>query len=176
MEDRENVFMSSDMYAAMQTGKPYKVYKKTILAKVFVQVLNPFDGKPEGILLQGNPLNNNEGCFVKLWSEKENQFFKRLNKKHLKNGYLVPYEVKKFMNKEQESDVVDYSSFTEDDIEGIVNSRFLALRAHLNKVDAEAHVIRLLTKAQELNKTSGIMNAIEARLAELQSFDTREEK
>ena len=47
--------MSADVFSAMQTDKPHAVYKKTILGKVFVTVLNPFDESPEGILLQGNP-------------------------------------------------------------------------------------------------------------------------
>jgi len=167
-------FMSPEMYAAMQTGDPHKVYKKTILGKVFVQILNPFDGTPEGIILEGNPNKDDDECFVQLWSEKEHQFFKKMNKKHLTNGFLVPVSIEKF-TKEKKPKGIDYSSFTDEDIEKIVNSRFLALRAHLNKVDSEAHIYRLLSKAEELEKSSGIVNAIKGRIAELQSYDAIEE-
>ena len=35
--------MGSDVYSLMQTGKPLRSYVKTIMGKVFVYVLSPFD-------------------------------------------------------------------------------------------------------------------------------------
>lgn len=171
-----NQFMSAEMYSAMQTGKPFKVYKKTVLAMVFIQVLNPFDGTPEGRILKGNPNRNDEECFVQLWSEKEDAFFKRVNKKHLTGGYLIPYKVDKFLGGKDKDKGINYSKFTDEDIEKIVNSKFLALRAHLNKATSEAHVIRILSMAQELEKSDKLIQAITARLSELQSFDIEEEE
>jgi hypothetical protein len=167
--------MSAEMYSAMQLNKPFRVYKKTVLAKVFVQILNPFDGLPQGRLLQGFPGRNDEGCFVEIWSEKEDVFFRKVNKNHLTKGYLIPYDVDKFSDVESKSKEIDYSSFTDEDIEKIINYKFLKLRAELNKADSEAHVIRMLSKAKELEKSEGIVNAITARLSELQSYDTEEE-
>lgn len=155
--------VSYDVYSAMQTGTPYKKYKKTILGKVYLEVLNPFSGKPEGLILHGNPAKNQEGCFVEVWTQKEDVFLKRRNPQHFKEGTLQEWTQKPKEKKEKL-----YSEYSDDDIKKIVNSRFLALQSTLNKATSEAFVLRILNMARELEKSEKIVRAIEARLSEIQ--------
>jgi len=174
----DNTFMSPEYYAAMQIGKPLKVYKKVILAKVFVQILNPYSGLPEGTILQGIPSRNDEGCFVPIWSAKEDVFFVSMNKIHILDGAIseVPVEVyMSAMSLESDDKKINYGSFTEQQVEDIVNSKFMSLRATLNKADSESFIYRLLDKAKELEKSDAITKAITARLSEIQSLEVSKE-
>jgi hypothetical protein len=172
-----NEFMSSEYYSAMQTGEPRKVFKKVILAKVFVQVLNPFDGKPEGKILQGIPSSNDEGCFVPIWSEKEEAFFVRMNKSHILDGRLINVPIDNYMNviSIDGEEKINYGAFTEEQIKEIATSKFMALKATLNKTDSEEFVYRILEKANELERPEGTVTAIKVRLSEIQSLDVVEE-
>lgn len=159
---------TTDVFSAMQIGNPYKIYKKTVLGKVFIQIINQFDNKPEGVILQGIPTNNDDGCFIQLWNDKEDMFFRRMNKKHLIDGTLIPIELDVFTDKDKDKDIINYSEFTNEDIKEIVMSRFLALRAHLNKTDSEAHLYRILEMAETLGKSEKILTVIRARISEIQ--------
>jgi len=165
-----------DKYTAMQTGRPTSVYKKTILGKIFIQALDPFnDAVIEGKIMKGVPNSNDEGCFIALWSTKEDLYFKRANKYHFKVGNLVPVNIDKYIelaNLEIEEIISDN---LEEEIDRIVNSPFFTLASELNKTDNEVRVYRLLAKAIELGKSDKIISAIKARLAELQSLDVQEE-
>jgi hypothetical protein len=156
--------VSYDVFSAMQTGTPYKKYKKTILGKVYLEVLNTFTGNPEGLILHGNPAKNQEGCFVEVWSEKEDVFLKRRNSGHFKQGTLQVWNKKPSEKKDKL-----YSEYSDDDVKKIVNSRFLALQSTLNKAKSEAFVLRILNMARELEKSEKIIRAIEARLSEIQN-------
>jgi hypothetical protein len=168
--------VTQNIYSAMQSGAPFRVYKKNILAKVFVQVINPFSGEPEGVLLKGNHRNNDAGCFIQLWSEREHEFFKRMNQLHLKKGYLIPVNVDEFVKMSDEYSGIDYSQFTDNDIDEILNAPFLSLRAHLNKSDSEPHVLRVLDRAEELGKSDKITAAIKSRLSEIQIAEYTQEE
>jgi hypothetical protein len=167
--------ISSSVYSAMQAGAPFRVYKKVILGRAFVQLLNPFDGKPEGRVLMGNPSKNDEDCFVQLWSEKEHEFFKRMNKTHIRKGIVIPVDVDEYLKITNEYDGIDYSQFTDNSIDSILNSPFLSLRAHLNKADSEAYVFRILGRAEALEKSDKIISAIKSRISEIQTAEYPEQ-
>jgi len=153
--------LNSEVFSAMQTGKPLVSYRKTILGKVYVTVLNPFSGAPEGRLLHGN----DEESVVDIWSEKEKAFFERMNKAHLKSGNLILYRAPEVKEKSQEE---IYNSLTDDELREIANSKFLKLKSVLNKMTNVAPVFRLLNIAGEEEKSEKIIGAIKARLSELE--------
>ena len=156
--------LTHDVYSAMQTGEPYKVYKKTILGKVFLKVLNPFDGSVEGIILHGNPAKNQEGCFIEVWSEKEDVFLKRMNREHFKQGTVQAWKRQPNIKKEKL-----YSEYTDDDVKEIVMAKFMKLRSVLNKTESEAFVLRILDMAREMERSEKIIQEITARLSEIQN-------
>ncbi len=83
--------LESDVFSAMQTGKPYKSYRKAILGQVYVKILNPFnDVDPMGLILSGVS-NTEDTAIVHVWSAKEDQFIHAMNKTHFERGYLVEY-------------------------------------------------------------------------------------
>ena len=157
------VGQSRSMTDAMVAGEAYKRYKKTILGKVHITALDPFSDRPTGILLKGNPNNakDNEDTIIEIWDERQDIFFKRLNRKHFDAGRLI--EIKK--PQEPERSVND---LTDSEIDSILSSRFLALKAKLDSFTSEAPVFRLLNRARELDKSAKIVAHIEERLTQLQ--------
>jgi len=153
-----------ELYAAMSEGKPLKRYIKTILGKVYVTTLNPFDGKPQPIELYGEPKARNGRAIIAIWSTKEDMFFKEMNKAHFKAGNLRLLEKKETKEKEPKS----VNEISDAEIEEILNKPFLALKNKLNKFTSPAPVYRFLMKAEEMEKSEKIADAIKARLSELE--------
>lgn len=159
--------IGQDVFSAMQTEKPYKTYIKQILGKVQVKVINPFSGKPENRLLTGDPRQSNEDCLVKLWSEKEYQYFTTYNKKHLKSGTLLEHKPKAKAPSQEEK----HNTMKEEELKKLLSSKFFTLQSALNKFTSEAPVYRLLILAEEMEKSEKIISAIKARLSELQEIE-----
>lgn len=154
--------MDRAVYAAMKGGEPYKRYIKTILGMVFVTVLNPFSGKPEGVNLFGEPDGANPKTFVEIWSPKEDIFFLRMNDGHFKAGNL------RLLSETIEPAPRSPNEITNDEIDELLGKKFLALKNKLNQFTAVGPVYRLLRRAEELDKSEKIVAAIKARLAELE--------
>jgi hypothetical protein len=165
----------SQIYEKMQVDEPFKRYKKTTLGKVFVFYLNSFDGKIEGKLLVGNPRRGDSGCFISVWSIKEDAFFKNVgnNKKHLETGRLVEVPVSSVVVSEK---VKTANELTDHELEELVNSKgFFKLQNKLNQITAVATIYRLLDVAEQNEKSEKILNAIRARLSELEMTGVKEE-
>jgi hypothetical protein len=154
--------LDSSTFSLMQTGEPYKSYIKTILAKVYVTVLNPFSNEPEGRILSGNPRAKDENSIIDTWNEKEDVFFKRMNKRHLESGTVIVYR--------RLPEVVEVSpnEVTDEEITTLLNSKFLALQNKVNKMTSVAPVFRVLTIAKELEKSEKIIKFLEGKISELQ--------
>jgi len=152
-----------ELFEAMQEGKPIARFRKTILGKVHVVTLNPFTEEPEGIILSGDPQKVDEwpDMVVELWSSKERVFFERMNKKHLDAGRLVEI-------KEVPKVPPSPNKISDEQIDKLLNSKFLALKNRLDKFTDEAPIFRLLNRARELDKSEKIIKHIEEKLTELQ--------
>jgi hypothetical protein len=158
--------LDSSIYGLMQTGRPLKSYIKTVLGKVYVTVLNPFNEMPEGRLLIGNPKDSNrEGCIVDIWSEKEDVFFKRSNRKHLETGIVIPHIRKEVVEEKFENNLSDT------ELDKILSEPFISLQRKINKLSSVAPIFRLLERARELEKSEKLINYLEKRLSEIQEKD-----
>jgi len=155
----------NEMFSAMYGGKPFKTYKKTILGKVHINIWDNFEDKPVMILLEGDPNKNDPDCFINLWSEKDDVFFRKApyNRRHLKEGRIIEIQVEE--PKAQEKTI---ESSTDEELEKLVNSPFLALQNALNKTESEALLFRILNIAHRLEKSDKLVRAIESRLSEVQ--------
>lgn len=157
----------SAIFSAMQTGQPYKSYRKTILGQVYVKILNPFnDVDPMGLILSGEK-NTEDTAIVHVWSAKEDQFIRSMNKTHFERGYLVEY-------KPPEERVVSedekYNTLNDGELQKLLSSKYFTLQAAVNKMTSEAPLYRLLTFAEEKEKSEKIINLIKGRLSEVQAL------
>lgn len=156
--------LDSGVYSAMQTGQPYSSYIKTILGKVYVTILNPFTGEPVGKIIDGDPRGKNkESCIIDTWSEMEDVFFKRMNKTHFEKGNIIPYT-----RKADEEVEKSPNEITDEEIDMLLGSRFLALQNAVNKFTSVSPVFRMLDRARELEKSEKIIKFLEGKLSELQ--------
>jgi len=156
----------SRIFGAMQEGTPYKSYIKTILGKVYMNILNPFDGKPAGILLSGDPTVRPEECILDVWSEKENSYVKSMNKIHFETGTVI-----EFIRPTQQVKEKTIEEYSDEELEVVINSKFLALQSTLNKIESTPVLFRMTSLARKMEKSEKIIGAIEARLSEVQLND-----
>lgn len=151
-----------DIYSAMQENEPLARYNKTILGKVHVIALNPFTEEPEGIILEGT---DHKTATVGLWSLKQVAFFERMNDKHIQAGRLT--KVEGLLPEAPPSPNI----ISDEEIEKLLNSKFLALKNRLIKFTDVAPVFRVLNKARELDKSEKIIKHIEEKISQLQLAD-----
>lgn len=153
-------------YSLMQSGKPYKSFIKTILGKVYVNVLNSFTKQPEGVILKGNPrANDKDGCIVDIWNEMEFSYFMKhpANKRHLANGVLVEY------TREEVAPSASVNVVSDEEVDTLLNGRFGTLQKRCQQFDSEAPLYRLIERARELEKSEKVIAYLEGRLSDLQS-------
>lgn len=154
----------SSVFASMQEGPPYKSYIKTVTAKVYVTVLNPFNHEPEGRVLVGRPNKKEEGCIVDVWSDKEDMFFKRMNKKHFDDGNLVTYQ------RDNPTTELATKEITDEFLLSLLDAKkhkFISFQHELNKFTTLAPLFRLKDLAVETEKSEKIIKSIEAKISEL---------
>lgn len=149
--------MDQTIYSAMQTGEPLMRYKKTINGKVNVHALNPYSGNPEFLILEGV----DELSYIDLWDQKQIVFFERMNKKHIDAGRLVKTAV---------AVVSSYSPnvITDEEIDDLLSSPFLKLQKRVEKFTEVPPIMRLMTRARELEKSEKIIKFLESSAARLQ--------
>jgi hypothetical protein len=157
----------SAVFSAMQTEKPYKSYRKTILGQVYVKILNPFNDKdPIGVILSGEN-NTGDDAIVQVWSQKEDQFLRTMNKKHFERGYLVEYDLPEVRTVSEDE---KYNTLSDDELKKLLSSKYFKLQAEINKMTSEAPLYRLLEFADEAEKSEKIVNVIKGRLSEIQAL------
>ena len=160
-----------DLYSAMQSGKPYKTYKKVVLGRVYVSAIDPFTEQPTGIMLYGDPRRGDESCFIDMWNERDNLFFIKQNKSHLASGFIV--EVVREVKAAPEP---TFEQSTDEQLKEIINKKYLALQAILNKTSSEAVLYRIIDLARDMEKSEKIIGALEARLSEVNTIKVMEKK
>ena len=163
-----NEQISPDVYAKMQTGDPTAVYGKTILGKVEVSVINPFNGTPQNVMLEGDPKKNNPKCFVEVWSQMEEVYFERQNAPLFKEGYIIKMKDAKKPEVKQDAKETTYEDITDEYIEELITAPFMKFKSELNAIDSEAVVYRILSMAEEMERPEKTMQHIRQRLTEIQ--------
>ena len=166
--------MDASTFNLMQTKDPIKSYIKTILGKVFVNVLNPFTDEIDGIILVGNPKEHPNTSIVDIWSEKAEVFFLNANQKHFEEGTIIPYKKEDVEQTEEER----LNTLSDEEIEVLLKSKFFTLSNAVNKMTAVAPVYRTLEMAKELEKSEKIIKFLDGRISEIQmkEYELKEEK
>jgi hypothetical protein len=156
---------SNEVYSAMAGGKPYKTYKKQILGKVYVTVLNMLTGTPtpEGVILTGDPRKDEPSTMYDVFSEQEDYFFRKMNKTHLDSGTVI--EIKRAQETEAPR---TFEQYTDEELREIIAKPFGSLRHVLNSTTSVALLSRIKDLAGEMDKSEKVIRAIESRLSEVQ--------
>ncbi len=159
----QDVLSKNEIYSAMEANRPYASYIKTILGQVAVTVWDSTLEKPVDVILNGNPKKKEPGCIVNVWNVKEDAVFKRLNVRLFNKGVLIPYQAPEEAPAEK---TVEQS--TDEELKAIVNSKYMALVAKLNKIESVPVLFRMMGLAEEMDKSAKITGAIEKRISEIQ--------
>lgn len=154
--------LDARIVSAMQEGTPYSTYKKTILAKVYVTVLNSFSLIPEGLILEGE--EGDERARVDLWSEREDVFFKRQNRKQFEQGNIIPAVTTTPALPEPKT----IEQYDDNEMRAVVNQTFIKLQKTLDTVTTEAVVLRMINIAKAEEKSEKILNALTSKLSAIQ--------
>jgi hypothetical protein len=154
--------LDARVVSAMQSGSPFSTYKKTILGKVYVTVLNSFSGTPEGLILYGEEGDDN--AKIDLWSEREDVFFKRMNRKQFEVGNVIPLT----RSAEVVAEPKTIEQYDDEEMRTVVNQTFIKLQKTLSTVTSEAVVLRMIDIARTEEKSEKIITALTAKLSEIQ--------
>lgn len=157
---------STRVFAAMQNETPHKTFKKVVISKVALNVINPFTREPEVLILEGDPNKNDPNCFLDVWSTEELMFVKKMNKSLFDKGFILEVE-REEVKGPTETELLNAAS--DETLYNILNSKWLALVASLNKITSIVTLQRLLTMAKEEDKSEKTIDAIRARMFEVES-------
>lgn len=166
------IAMDAQTFGLMQTGKPLKTYKKTILGQVYCSVLNSFSNEPEGILLSGDPTKNDPLSMFDIWNDMQDAYFRRANKKNLEMGVIIAFERPDSV---QELEPEPFATATDEEIDEILTSKYYTILSALNKCTNTIILNRFLQRARVLEKSEKIIKSITSRISELQSDGSIEE-
>jgi hypothetical protein len=162
--------LSQKDYGVIEGKPPYATYIKSVLAKLYVRILSPYNQEKEGIILEGDPKSrNNESCIIDVWSIAEDRFFHRENQKHFEKGYLLPYTRKEVVLTEEDT----VNSMSDEELKTLLakGTPFFTLQNKVNKMTSVAPVSRLLEFAKELEKSQKIITFLEGKMAEIQMHE-----
>jgi hypothetical protein len=147
--------------------KPYKIYRKTILGKVYVKILNPFNNlESQGLILSGED-NFSDSAIVKVWNPTEDRYLRTANKVHFEQGFLIEHSTAEDKEVTEEERL---NKLSDEELEKLVSSKFFTLQASINKMTSEAPLYRLLAIAKEKEKSEKIISLITGRLSEIQGL------
>lgn len=153
------------------TGQVLEHYIKACRGRLAVDLIDPLSGQAITRILKGDttdPDLDDEDAVVPLYTEFDKQYFLKENKSLIKKGYIVPHTPEYI-------EEIQVNVITETELEVALDKPFFAVKALLDKFTSPIPVERLLRKAKELNKTSGVIDAITIRLAELQEVEFTDE-
>jgi len=163
-----NSVLYDSISKAQNKGEPVARYIKAIIGQVCVSKINMFTGKPEEIILSGVPGEADiEDITVTLWTEMENEYFRRANKILLSGGYIAPYS-------EEIIEEVSVNEVDDEVLRDALEKPFFSIKALMDKFTSPVPIMRILRMAKEMNKSVGTITAIEKRLSALQAVDEPE--
>jgi hypothetical protein len=155
------------IFAAMQSQEPYCSYIKGILGRVHLMALDPMTKQPVGVMLEGDPNTKEPTTIIDLWSEWEDLYFRRMNKKFLDEGTLLIYKKPVEAPKEK-----TLEAGSQEDLSSFLKGTYITIQNKLAKVTSEALLFRLISLARQQEKPEKIIKILEARLAEIQLNQT----
>ncbi len=146
---------------SLLANEPYKRYIKAVLSRVAVKILDPISLRESEVILSGDPAKEEQSAILDLWTPMEQVYFERSNRQILGEGLVIEYS-------KSIKPVTSVNTISDEEIDAALNDRFFTLKNLLDKFTSPAPVSRILAKAQDMNKPVKTIDAIKARLSELQ--------
>lgn len=153
---------SNDRLASLLANEPYKRFIKATISRVSVKVLDPISMTATEIILSGDPKKEEVGTILDLWTPIEFTYFERNNRIILEEGLLVEFS-------KSIKPVASVNSITDDDIRAALSEKFFTIKNMLGNFTSPAPVQRILEIAEEMDKPVKTIEAIKARLSDLQA-------
>ena len=160
----ENFKLFEAAQIAQANNAPHSRWMKVLLSKVSVKVLDPMSGTPVEIIVTGDPIKEKDQCIINCWTPLETAYFERNNQYHVLNGNIVPFNKPIVIP-------TSINTLSDEEIVVVLDKKFMAVKSLLTKLDSTVSVSRVLQHATEMNKPVATINAIKARLAELQQLE-----
>lgn len=158
--------INANLISAINEGKPLKSYRKTILGKVYVTMIDPISESSDpvvGHLMEGNP-DSDPRAIIDVYSEREDLFFRRQNKRHFDTGVIVPY------TRPKEGPKVELiAQAGDDELLDILNMKWFSFIKKINEIEEEAVIYRLLVLAESEDKSHSFVTALQSRLVQIQT-------
>ena len=149
-----------DVFKAMQEGKPYARYIKTIIGSLAVNILDPVRILPTTVVLVGDPAKcDPESIVVDVWTPAEDRYLKAHNRDHFESGRLVPYDPS------NTADKVMVNQITDAEIEALILDSVGRLKRKLSEFTSDVPIRRILAKAEAMNRPVRTINLIKQELA-----------
>lgn len=168
MDQRINQQYFDTVRKAQSTGEPIARYKKAIVGCVAVTLIDPFSGSPVDRVLSGDPNDGSvdlDDISVVMWTEFENDFFRKANRVLLEKGFLA------LADPTEKKVEVSVNEISDEDLIEALNKKYFAVKALLDKFTSPNPVRRMLALAEDMNKSVGTVNRIKEKLSELQAID-----
>jgi len=150
---------------AQEKGQPEKVYRKAIMGKLVVKIVDPFSlsGDKAELLIEGDPNKVDASDIeINLWTPFEVQYFERFNKGLIEKGSLVR------VDKPTDFVLKDTNAMSDEELKETATAPFFTLTKTLSEITSETTLQRLLKTAKDLSRPSKTIQTIELRIEELQ--------
>jgi hypothetical protein len=158
---REDIL--SEIFRSQEDGEPEKVYKKVIVGKVALRVIDNFTGEKAEVLIVGDPDNTDpDDLEISLWTPMEVRYFEKANKGLIEAGSIVE------VSKKSKFEVDRVNALDDKALKELSHSRYFTLVSRLDEITSETTLQRLLKIAEEENRPAKTLNVIKGKLEELQ--------
>ena len=151
------------------SNNPYKKYIKVTLGRVSCKILDPISGEQVEVILEGDPKLKPDTCILEIWTQVEDTYFQRANKSILNEGLVISYE--------SEAITVEFpNSVSDEDMTEALAGKFMQVKNLLDKFTSTVPAERMLNLAEDMNRPVKTIDAIKARLSELQKLEYEKKK
>lgn len=158
----ENTIVA-EILRAQQNGAPLVTYRKAIMGRLVVRVLDPYRGIGSEVMLQGDPRKTEPTELeVSLYTPLEVKYFEKYNRTLIEKGSLVP------VSSAAELLVNRVNALSDEEIDTLVTASYFTLTSKLAEVTSEVTLQRILEAAERLNRPAKTLNTIKARIATVQ--------
>lgn len=159
--DEESIVLQ--LQRAREGGVALRVYRKAIMGKVCVKLLDQYTGKQVEVLLVGEPGKALvEDLEVSLYTPMEVSYFERQNRSLIERGTLILVSEKGVTPLSLENAISD------ERITELLTGTFAALASEVKKISSVTTLNRMLKAAEELNRPVKTVNLIKAQIEKIQ--------